>query len=229
SPMWPQTLGTIVEALDADPDLLAGAFYAPDPEAPWAGGLALFRARHGLPGDLDAQDLLTLGEALHQAYLLELEERATCGEEAEEAEGAEDDDPSEQVEEWAEEDIADALERIVSRGARVVRRTQHLATLIDCALVWTPTPRPGVEARAWGVRLEGGELVASGDDIDTASWPERGLVERLEVVDVDVYDRLSVLVGELHRLAREGAALTLYRAGFPPLSGDSFAAWMRRM
>lgn len=230
SPVWPQTLGTIAEALDDDPGVLASAFYAPDPGAPWEDGLALFRARHGLTGDVDAHDLLALGESLWEAYLEEVAAREAAGEEVDaEGAGEVDEDPSEEVEEWTDEDIADALERMVSRGARAVRRAGHLATLIDCALTWSPMQRPGVELARWGVRFEAGVLVGTGADIAREGWPERGLVETLEAVDVDVYDRLSVLVGELHRLVREGSLLTLHRAGFQPLSGDAVVQWMRRV
>ena len=70
--------------------------------------------------------------------------------------------------------------------------------------------------------LQDGEVLAA-----TSGEQRHPLERRILVADVDVYDRLSVLLTELRRIAKDATEMTLLLPGEQPMDGAALAARLR--
>jgi DNA polymerase III subunit epsilon len=177
---------------DASRAILARAMaetpgWGPSPEE-LASGLACFRARHGVPLERPARELMQLSKrlaALARAGSLDEGERGA---------------PRQRP--WDPDRVARHVERVALAAGQLVRRSRLLCLISESSVSWH---EPGEPAR----RL----LVVEGADVvdrafvapDRPSPPprffSRALRDRQERFDIAAYDRLRILATELKRLS----------------------------
>lgn len=192
--------------------------WAPAPDC-FAGGLALFAARHGRPAS--PRLWLRLGARLW------LERRAAAA-----ARGHDADQPDEAARRWSwdPEHVSQRLEQTVLRAAHAVRRARWLVRLSECALAWQD---PGA-GRERLLVLEGGAVTAGGERSPGSPLPlppghDRPPAQRREALDLAAFDRLRVLTTELRALADGAGTLELRLGRHARLSRRRLQAVLREV
>jgi DNA polymerase-3 subunit epsilon len=112
---------------------------------------------------------------------------------------------------WSPEDVAEALEQVVARGAHALRRSRWLCALSECSLAWAPDDD---EMPRRCLVLSRGAVVASQDLPADEALPvppghARHRRERQEALDLAAYDRLSALSRELRGVVAGGGPVHL--------------------
>lgn len=196
---WPPTresidaLALLANSLATDPeDLLPNARLAVGSREPWApaleifrDGLQLFREAQGLTGGSLAE-LLRVGGRLWRA------------------EAPPKDDAPEDVEPnviWTPEGVAHQMEKVVTRGAQLIRRSNWLCQLSEANVIWDP---PTADRRL--LIIQGGQIMdvrPLPQGVPAPERSERTRLERQRDIDGKAYDQLRVLTTELKRLRAE--------------------------
>jgi DNA polymerase-3 subunit epsilon len=129
--------------------------------------------------------------------------------------------------EWDLARVRRRLERSLLQCGLLVRRARALTLLVDAEVAF----REASSGRARVLTLEGGRVIDRGDLVELASLGERprrrcrGVMERKRAFDAATYDRLRVLLTELHRVIAEGGEVAL-RIGRRGLAGPRLIEWM---
>lgn len=237
SPITLEALRMLIWSLEEDVAVLE-LFHTLEDTDLYLDGLALLRERRAarIPksGAPSPQDLLALGEDVWREYLAYLDEKALLeeqGDEVLEDEGDDEDDAIEEEEDWTPAGVCFAFERLIGRVARYARRGAFMLDLFDATVCWQPPHFPDRPQRV--LVMEAGELLHARDLEDgevleaTLSAQRHPLERRILAADVDVYDRLSVLLTELRRISKDAAEMTLFLPGEQPITGAALAARLR--
>ncbi|MEC9399542.1 MAG: GIY-YIG nuclease family protein [Myxococcota bacterium] len=234
SPLTLEALRMLIWSLDEDVAVLE-LFHTLEDTDLYLEGLALLRERRAarIPtiGAPSPQDLLALGEEIWLEYLASLDEKALEDGREEEVEEEDEAEVIEEEEDWTPEGVCLALERLISRVARYARRGAFMLELFDATVCWQPPHFPTRPKRV--LVMEAGEVLEARDLQDgevlaaTSGEQRHPLERRILVADVDVYDRLSVLLTELRRIAKDATEMTLLLPGEQPMDGAALAARLR--
>jgi DNA polymerase-3 subunit epsilon len=115
--------------------------------------------------------------------------------------------------EWTPEAVTAALEWQLIAAARALRRACWMGRLCDGALWWTPHRQHGApRLLRWRAGLPAPSSPCPAPPDAPPLPPPRPWLERLRDLDIDGYDRLSVLTAELRRVCAEGHPLRLWLA-----------------
>jgi DNA polymerase-3 subunit epsilon len=210
-------LNALAAGVEASPRLRANALavplaFVPDAEL-FEQGFRLFTTAHlDVPGST-AQQRVAL--ASRRLWL----ERGRDEEEPEEGERAPD--------EWDLARVQRRLERTLVQCGLLVRRARALGLLVDAEIAFREPSSEKVRL----ITLSGGRVVDRCELASLSSLGERlprrcsGAMERKRAFDAATYDRLRVLLTELHRVVAEGGEVAL-GIGRRYLAVPELKAWM---
>jgi len=170
---------------------------APDPGC-LAAGLDVFRHRHrqAFAGRTAAGALTGLGARFWRERLAAAKSAESSQKPPEKDAAANEDAQPD----WTPELVADALEGVVCRAARMIRRARWLCLLSESTLCWK---REGAGGETWRQVIISGAQVVSATACAEPGVPPgwtRSIRQRQQRLDRSAYDRLRILTTELRRL-----------------------------
>ena len=208
-------------------------FWGLEDEDIYAQGVALLHERRPCTA-LPQPPWLELGEQLWLEHLAYLEQRALEAQLEDELDDLLEDEEEEESEprvlEWTPQLVAYGLERIISRMARRARRGAFLQLLVHADICWRAPHYLDEPRRLLSVRDGKIATLRQLDEAHDISLDQKipaGQPALHVLAELDTYDRMSVLLGELRRVVRDSPQVQLRCAGGEVLAREALMQAMR--